>query len=399
MKFIFLSIALICFSSTLIAQQTSAAIQTAADEIKSKEGNISFDYAAKLLELAKAYQLEKNFEKANTLDQEVDFILTQFADSIPENYEVEYAISENLENLRLEQYLTRWQGLMRQEQFTTAQALIKEKDWIERSIKVKAYLDIMNLLQVAHQTIGSQHPDYLENWKAAYFNYTSVNYYNLQQASNLWKAITLHRKQETKEESNEHLEVLFGHASFCNRTNDTETYQSLKITIEKHWPYAFGGNSTIASNSPTTKKTETPNSNRKKKNKDIQTNEKVDDPIFTLVEEMPRFPGCETMKGDSQEKKACADQQLLRFIYKKIKYPEIARENGIQGMAVVSFTVTEYGTIIDSKILRNPGGACGEEALRIVNLMNELPSRWSPGKQEGKSVRVKYNLPVRFKLN
>lgn len=395
----FLFTLLINFSSTLIAQQSPAEIQVAADEIKSKEGKISFDYAEKLLELAKAYQIEKNFEKAANLDQEVNFILTQFADSIPENYEVEYAITEKLENLRLEQYLTRWQSLMRQEQFVAAQTLIENKDWLERSIKIKEYLDIMNLLQVAHQTIGSQHPSYLKNWEAAYFKYTSVNYYNLQQAKNLWKAITLHRKKETQEESKEHLEVLFGYASFCNRTNEVETYESLKTTIEKHWPYAFGNNSVIASSNSTTKETPTPNSNSKKENKEVESDENAENPIFTLVEQMPRFPGCETVKGDHQEKKACADQRLLQFIYKKIKYPDIARENGIQGMAVVSFTVTEYGTIIDTQILRNPGGACGEEALRVVTLMNELPSRWTPGKQKGKFVRVKYNLPVRFKLN
>jgi len=103
--------------------------------------------------------------------------------------------------------------------------------------------------------------------------------------------------------------------------------------------------------------------------------------------------------GDNNEKKSCADQRLLRFIYTKIKYPTIARENGIEGMAVVSFVVTEHGTIVDFKILRDPGGACGPEALRVVKCMNELPSRWNPGQQRGKNVRVKYNLPVRFKLN
>ena len=70
--------------------------------------------------------------------------------------------------------------------------------------------------------------NYLDNWEAAYALYTDVSYYNLQQTQNLWKAITLHRAKETKEESPAHLEVLFGYASFSDRTNDTKTYEALK---------------------------------------------------------------------------------------------------------------------------------------------------------------------------
>ena len=94
------------------------------------------------------------------------------------------------------------------------------------------------------------------------------------------------------------------------------------------------------------------------------------------------------------------EAQLDRFMFSlNIKYPTMARENGIEGMSVVSFTVMEDGTIQDAKILRDPGGGCGKEALRIVKMMNSMPKKWTPGKQRGKSVRVKYNLPVRFKLN
>ena len=77
----------------------------------------------------------------------------------------------------------------------------------------------------------------------------------------------------------------------------------------------------------------------------------------------------------------------------------MARENGIEGMAVVSFTVMEDGKIQDGKILRDPGGGCGKEALRIINMMNKMGKKWTPGKQQGQAVRVKFSLPVKFKLN
>ena len=119
--------------------------------------------------------------------------------------------------------------------------------------------------------------------------------------------------------------------------------------------------------------------------------------IFKVVEEMPRFPGCEDL-GSMAEKKKCADKKMLEFIYKNIKYPAIARENGVEGMVVITFVVEKDGSVTDARVVRDIGAQCGQEALRVVNLMNTKGIKWHPGKQRGRSVRVQFNLPVRFKL-
>ena len=107
---------------------------------------------------------------------------------------------------------------------------------------------------------------------------------------------------------------------------------------------------------------------------------------------MPAFPGCEGMA--KAEKKQCADKKMLEYIYGNIKYPAIARENGVEGMVVVQFVIEKDGSITASKVARDIGAGCGDEALRIVNQM----PKWNPGKQRGRAVRVQFNLPVRFKL-
>lgn len=117
--------------------------------------------------------------------------------------------------------------------------------------------------------------------------------------------------------------------------------------------------------------------------------------IFTIVEQMPRFPGCEYQDGDNKSKKACADQKLLKFIYDNIKYPTHARENAAEGMVVISFTVMEDGSIANVYAIRGVCEPLEKECLRIVSMMPV----WSPGRQDGVPVRVKYNLPVKFKLN
>ncbi|MCB0628972.1 MAG: TonB family protein [Lewinella sp.] len=120
--------------------------------------------------------------------------------------------------------------------------------------------------------------------------------------------------------------------------------------------------------------------------------------IFKIVEEMPRFPGCETSGLSIAEKKTCSDRKLMEYLYSEINYPGIARENNIEGMVVVGFVVNTDGSITDIQVLRDIGAGCGEEAMRVVQKMNEMPQKWIPGRQRNVPVRVMFTLPIRFKL-
>ena len=120
--------------------------------------------------------------------------------------------------------------------------------------------------------------------------------------------------------------------------------------------------------------------------------------IFKVVEQMPRFPACETMEGSHKDKKLCADKKLYEYIYSQISYPAIARENNVEGTVVVQFVVETDGTVTNARVVRDIGATCGDEALRVVRLMSNLPEKWIPGKQRGIPVRVMFTLPVRFKL-
>ena len=120
-----------------------------------------------------------------------------------------------------------------------------------------------------------------------------------------------------------------------------------------------------------------------------------DDIPFKIVEDMPLFGQCNNDLFSKGEKKKCSDAALLAFLYKNIRYPAIARENGVEGLVVIQFIVEKDGSITAAKLLRDIGAGCGQEALRVVN---EMP-KWTPGRQRGREVRVQYNLPVKFALN
>ncbi|MBQ0142946.1 MAG: energy transducer TonB [Prevotellaceae bacterium] len=105
-----------------------------------------------------------------------------------------------------------------------------------------------------------------------------------------------------------------------------------------------------------------------------------EDDVFQVVEEMPEFPG--------------GMEALLAYLGKNTKYPSIAQENNIQGRVIVEFIVNKDGSIVEPKIIKSLDASCDKEALRVVKT---LP-KWKPGKQRGKPVRVKFTLPVMFRL-
>ena len=112
----------------------------------------------------------------------------------------------------------------------------------------------------------------------------------------------------------------------------------------------------------------------------VEAEEESSQQIFTVVETMPEFPG--------------GQGALLQYLAKSIKYPVIAQENGIQGRVSCSFVVNKDGSIVDAEVIRGVDPSLDKEALRVINSM----PKWSPGKQRGKPVRVKYTVPVTFRL-
>jgi protein TonB len=106
----------------------------------------------------------------------------------------------------------------------------------------------------------------------------------------------------------------------------------------------------------------------------------VENKVFDVVEQMPSFPG-----GQSA---------LMQYLQSNVKYPVVAQENGVQGRVVVSFVVERDGSITDVQVVRSVDPSLDREAQRVVRSM----PKWIPGKQNGQAVRVKYNVPVSFRL-
>lgn len=124
-----------------------------------------------------------------------------------------------------------------------------------------------------------------------------------------------------------------------------------------------------------------PSGNGKSVNLTVQPSTINGEPIFTVVEQQPEFMG--------------GIQALSRFLEKNLQYPAAARRARVQGKVFLNFVVTKEGEIKDVTILKGMGFGLDEEALRI---MSQMP-RWAPGRQDGKPLNVRYNLPIAFDLD
>lgn len=105
-----------------------------------------------------------------------------------------------------------------------------------------------------------------------------------------------------------------------------------------------------------------------------------DEKIFDVVEQPPSFPG--------------GQAALMSYLSKNVKYPEEALKDNVQGRVIVGFIVEKDGSVSNAKIIRGVDSALDKEAIRIVMSM----PKWTPGRQNGRNVRTKYNVPVNFKL-
>ena len=107
----------------------------------------------------------------------------------------------------------------------------------------------------------------------------------------------------------------------------------------------------------------------------------VEKKIYEFLEQMPEYPG--------------GTKKLYEYLGANIKYPRMARDNGIEGTVYLKFIVDERGEVSDVQVLRGIGAGCDEEAMRVIR---EMP-KWTPGKQNGKPASVWYKLPVKFTLS
>lgn len=119
--------------------------------------------------------------------------------------------------------------------------------------------------------------------------------------------------------------------------------------------------------------------------------EETDEPIL-VPDKIPVFGECR-MENDELRKR-CSDKNVLEYMADNVKYPAEARESDIEGLVVIEFVIGKDGKVRDMRVVKDIGGGCGEEALRVVSGMQA----WSPGIRNNQPVSVIYRLPVRFRL-
>lgn len=120
------------------------------------------------------------------------------------------------------------------------------------------------------------------------------------------------------------------------------------------------------------------------------------DIVYRVVDELPRFPGCESETAIQISKAACAQNRLNEFVREEMRYTKAARQMGLTGMVIVQFIVEKDGSLSEVKLALRRHPLLDQEALRIAWEIQALPEKWMPGKRNGYPVRTQYELPIRF---
>ena len=124
-----------------------------------------------------------------------------------------------------------------------------------------------------------------------------------------------------------------------------------------------------------------------------------DEEVYKIVDEMPRFPGCENSAYSKTEKEKCSHTKMIEYIYLRLKYPEEAKINGIEGTVIVQFIIDKNGDIKDISVVRDIGGGCGAAAVATIHSMVNEGIKWTPGRKDGTPVNIQYTMPLKFKID
>lgn len=115
-------------------------------------------------------------------------------------------------------------------------------------------------------------------------------------------------------------------------------------------------------------------------NMDVTAKDVIEGTVYDMVEINPQFPG--------------GNQELMAYLAKNIRYPVTAQENGIQGRVICQFVITKDGKVENIKVMRGVSPELDKEAVRVIQ---EMPA-WTPGRQDGEAVNVRFTLPITFRL-
>jgi hypothetical protein len=269
-----------------------------------------------------------------------------------------------IDKTKIAYYFIEWKGVF--EKNDIAPNKILPYDWYKDCVKYGEEDKIEHIVEMVYSKASFHSTESYQYWKMAKRALDDTARTHVAQTNRMYRLLLEKATAEFGVESNAAIGVLYGQMKYNKRRGDSLLVEQLKAQLRAQWGAVFESDSSL---------------------------------VFSIVEEMPRFPGCEYFASDSSTKKSCSDKKLLNFIFEEINYPNLGRYCGVEGMSVVQFTVAEHGYLCNIRVLRDPGVGLGMESRRVISMMNEMPFRWVAGKKEGQTVRVKYNMPIRFKLH
>ncbi|WP_052593177.1 energy transducer TonB [Aureispira sp. CCB-QB1] len=358
MKKLLIILFLLGLSKSLFSQHHTSekTLKNALKSIKKNDGGSSLTYIRKLIELSQFYNHSKDYQNALKQISIADKLISKKITQLKYQYNARLSNPSTIYTLGIKTLITQTKIYNNINYNTLAKHLLHDAAWIDealRSTDLKLVETILSELFL-NFNLEFQSPFFQKKWNIACASQVEVPK-ELRFLKHIEQAIPSNHH----EYSNKQKDIIINLAIFYKKNQFVTELDSILPVVEA-----------IAAD----------------------TISKID----INTDRLPRFPGCEVKEMSIQEKKRCADQKFLKFIYSNIQYPEKAYKQKMSGIVFIKFTVTATGKIINTSITKDIGGGCGEEVLRVINLMNDLPNPWIGGTKDNQPVQVEYELPIHF---
>lgn len=370
-------ILILLFSSTLsissIAQDHLKTLETKAETTKTDYGVISIPFANAILDIAdeqiKLEQWSKvleSIERANKIAFSLERYITSLSDRT--------ALQTLNTRVQVCQYKY---DLLQKKAPTRCFGLHNVSAWHLSIIKEKQTALIIELIQFSFVHFSAKSTKGILHWQQAYKAAQNIN--DTPFTEQLWSILQVQLKKEFGENSNEYVGALFAQTNYYRRTNNSSQVAIYQQKVEAYWGKVDWGISPISMNDVNQGTKTFPT---------VQT----DSTALLIAEQMPLFLGDKIQELETGS--IHNNRRLSEFITNSIVYPADVIKSGVVRIAYV---VEKEGYLSNIAVLSSPHKKLSLESLRVITRLNEYPFRFTPGQNSGKKVRIKWNIPIKFR--
>ncbi len=268
------------------------------------------------------------------------------------------------DSAQIEHIFADCESLVKAKKYYKALHLIDSISLFEYATKFHQQEHVLQLILAIEKEQSTLNSTYIDVWHRAYVAFNNAVPIDTSRIERIWENVLESRKQKFGVESDAYISALFGKSNYYKRVGKAADYDRLKKQVEKYWQYAY-----------------------------VELKPEAD--ISMIADKQAAFPGF--LDGSTANQWDNTKKRFATYFHQTIRYSSSALEDTIrEDVLVLEFIINDYGIVWSPKMKRVPHLELVDESVRVIQLMNELPSRWKPAIQKNEKVNQRLIFPIYF---